>query len=381
MGEATFARPAIIAVLIIGVISGFIPALQGVLLPQLVEEGRLGMAELGQVAMAEAMGTLIAVSLANAFLKPERLRLLVGAAALIGLLLDVMTARLSGGEILVVRFAHGLCAGVLLWLWVGLLTRIANPGRWVAIYVTAQASTLLVLSYLFATTVLPWGGAMAGFVVVAALYGLMGVLALFVPPYFAPLDQAGGSIMPDRVGWVALFAVFAHLAAILALWVYIKPYGQQIGLDDATIGLAISVALGSQILAGLLATGLAGRVHAGRMLVFVSLASIGALVLLGMAHTALPFIIGTTAFAFFWMLGPPFHMPFLIDVDPSRRSAIHMATAQLVGVAAGPAIASAMITDIDVSGALLAAAVFYAAGGAIIAALGRRPYGVAPAGS
>ena len=374
MGHATFPRNAVLATLIIGVISGIIPALQGVLLPQLVAEGRLTLAELGRVAMAEAVGTLLAVSLANALLKPERLRLMVGGAAVVGLLLDLATAQLSGMQIMAARFAHGLCAGVLLWVWVGLLTRIDNPGRWVAIYVTVQAATLLGLASFFSTTLLPWGGAMAGFAAVAIMYGLMILLALWVPRQFAPHDQAGGSIMPDRAGWIALFAVFAHLAAILALWVYIKPYGQQIGLDDATTGLAISIALGSQIVAGLLATVLAGRVKAAHMLVFVSLASIGALAVLAFAQSALIFILATTVFAFFWMLGPPFHMPFLIDIDPSRRAAIHMATAQLVGVAAGPAIASVMVGQKDVSAALLAAAVLYGLGGLIIAGMSlRRP--------
>jgi len=210
--------------------------------------------------------------------------------------------------------------------------------------------------------------------VVAILYGVMGLLAFWVPAQFAPHDEAGGSIMPDMAGWIALFAVFAHLAAILALWVYIKPYGQQIKLDDATTGLAISIALGSQIAAGLMATALAGRVKAGRMLVIVTLGSLAALAALAFAQSALIFILATTAFAFFWMLGPPFHMPYLIDVDPSRKAAIHMATAQLVGVAAGPAIASVMVGSQDVSGALLAAAVLYGLGGAIIAAMSlRRP--------
>lgn len=110
----------------IGIIAGFIPALQGTLLPQLVKEGRLTLAELGQMAMAEAMGTLLAISIANAMLKPERLKWCVLTAAVAGMALDLATTRLSDFSILAVRFTHGLSAGVLLWVWVGFVTRIAN---------------------------------------------------------------------------------------------------------------------------------------------------------------------------------------------------------------------------------------------------------------
>lgn len=372
MTSHTFSRSASLSMLVIGVISGMIPALQGTLLPQLVKEGQLTLAALGQVAMAEAIGTLLAVSLANAYLKPERLRIYVVATAVIGLLLDLVTAKLLGGEIIAARFAHGVCAGVLIWVWVGFITRCDNPARWIAVYVTAQASTLFVLSAYFSTMLLPQGGAQAGFVVVAGFYGLMGLLAVFVPSRLAPLGHGDGSVMPDLKGWIGLFAVFAQIAAILALWVYLKPYGKQIGLSDDVTGLAVSIAMGSQIVAGLLAAAMAGRVRAAPLIVFTASMSVLSIVALAFAQAPVPFIAATTAFAFLWMVGPPFHMPYLIDIDPSRRSALHMTTAQLLGVAAGPAIASIAVSDDNVTGALVVAGVLYAIGGAIIAATALR---------
>lgn len=372
MSDSPFNRAASFALLTIGVISGFIPALQGTLLPQLVKEGRLTLAELGQVAMAEAIGTLIAVSVANAMLRPEKLKLWILVSAVVGLVLDLATARLTGHVILAARFGHGVCAGILLWVWVGFLTRSDNPGRWVAIYVTAQALTLLILSYWFSTTLLPEGGAIAGFAIVAGLYALIGLLSAVVPNRFAAQGHGGGSIMPNAKGLIALFAIFAQLAAILAMWVYIKAYGKQIGLDEATTGLAVSIAMGSQIAAGILATLLAGRVRPAPLILGCVAASIASLILLIVVQSPMAFIAGTTAFAFFWMLGPPFHMPYLIDVDPSRKAALHMATAQLVGVAVGPALASVAVGGETVTGALVVAAALYAVGGVIIAATALR---------
>lgn len=317
--------------------------------------------------MAEAIGTLLAVSIASAMLKPRYLKLYVLASAMIGLALDLATARLTGHTILAARFAHGLCAGLLLWIWVGFLTRCNNPGRWVAIYVMAQAATLLLLSSWFSSSLLPQGGANAGFAIVAGLYGLIALLTIFTPPHFEPIAHGSTSIRLSRTGWIGLFAIFTLMAAILATWVYLKPYGQQIGLDEATTGLAVSVAMGAQIASGLIGTVLAGRVRNAMMLLSVVAASIASLVFLLTAHSAFTFVIGTAAFAFFWMLGAPFYMPYLIDIDPSRRSALHMTTSQLVGVAAGPAIASMAVDGETVTGALIVAAALYVLGALIVA--------------
>jgi MFS transporter, DHA1 family, inner membrane transport protein len=351
-----FSRSACLMTLAIGIISGMVPALQSSLLPQLVVEG-----------------TLVAIIMANATLKPERLRLIVIVAAVAGLLLDLATARLFGTQIALARFAHGLCAGVLVWVWIGLLTRIENPARLMALYITIQAGLLLALSTFFATTLLAWGGAMAGFGALALLYGLMVILAFGVPPRFEPLIEEGGSIWPDTAGWVGLTVVFLQLAAILALWVYIKPLGQQFGLSDAEAGLTISIALGSQIFAGIAAAAVAGRARAPLVLFLVAIISAAATVVLGITGSSMVFTLGTVIFAFLWMFAPPFQMPYLIELDPSRRAAMHMATAQLLGIAAGPALASLAVSRSNVRGALLSSGVLYLMSALIIAATAMRP--------
>ncbi len=362
-----FPRTAAIATLVIGVISGFIPTLQGALLPQLVTEGRLTLAALGQVAMAEALGTLIAIVLATALLKPKRLRLVTAASATIGMLLDLATAHLQGYEIVAARFAHGLCAGVLLWLWVGFLTRLANPGRWIAAYVTCQSATVMVLSYWFTTALLPSGGAMAGFIVVSILYGVLILAAWLVPPQFQALIQEGGSIIPDRKGWIGLAAVFFQVAAILALWVYVKPLGQSAGLSETAIGFAITLALASQIPAGLCATPFVGRLSSGTLLLAAIALSLGAIVSLGvMGYNGIVFTLSVVVFGFFWVFSVPFMMPYLIDIDPSRRAAMHMSTAMSVGVAVGPALASVAVSQNGVTGALWVAGFLYGLTGLII---------------
>jgi MFS transporter, DHA1 family, inner membrane transport protein len=147
--------------LIIGVTSGMVPALQPLLLGQLAAEGRISLAEIGQAAMLEALGMALAASIAGAMLPPRRLRAIAVGAVLTGLSVNVATPQLSGLSLAMLRGLGGISAGMLLWLWIGLLTRAALPARLIAIAVTLQASFQLALSSLFASYLLPWGGSIA----------------------------------------------------------------------------------------------------------------------------------------------------------------------------------------------------------------------------
>jgi predicted MFS family arabinose efflux permease len=372
MNDHEFSRTATGASLVVGVISGFIPPLQATLLPQLVKEGHLTLAQLGQVAMAEAFGTVLAVTLANALLKPNNLRLYGIAAALLGLVLDLATAQLAGEAILAVRFVHGLCAGILLWLWVGFLARLDNPARIGGIYVAANSALALALTAYFSAQLLPQHGSAGGFAAVAFCFAVIVIGACFIPARYAPLGHGDGSILPDAKGWLGLFAVFAHIAGMLAMWVYIKPFGQSLGLSEQSTSLAVTVALAAQMAGGLMASVIARRVRPGALLVGVAATCVGSLLVLGSATVAVVFIAAATVFGFAGTVGSPFHLPYLIEIDPSRRSALHTMTAQLLGVAGGPALASLMVSGGGASGALLASMLLYGVGGAVIAATALR---------
>jgi DHA1 family inner membrane transport protein len=359
-----FPRSAEITLLVISIVSGFIPTLQGLLLPQMVSEGRLALAQLGQVAMAEAIGTLVALALVNAFLKPRRLRWVTAGAAIFGMMIDLATTRLEGGEIAVARFGHGLCAGLLLWVWIGFLTRSKNPGRWIGLFFAVESATVMLLSYWFNSTLLPWGGATAGYVVVAILYGTLFLLARLVPSHFAPLLQRGQSIVPDFKGWVGLGVVFCQVGAIIAMWIYLKPQGQQAGFSDAVIGLAMTLALGSQVFAGVIGAAVAGRVSSRLVLVVIAALSAAVVITLTVPGiSSITFTMAVIVFAFLWAFGPPFQMMYLIDIDQTRRASMHISTASLVGVVVGPALASFAVSQNGVIGASWVAVGLYGLAG------------------
>lgn len=49
----------------------------------------------------------------------------------------------------------------------------------------------------------------------------------------------------------------------------------------------------------------------------------------------------------------PFLMPMSIEADPSRRAAVQGGAAELLGLAAGPLLASRVVSEHDVHGALV----------------------------
>jgi DHA1 family inner membrane transport protein len=355
-----FPRSAEITVLFISVVGGFIPALQGLLLPQLMSEGRLALAQLGLVAMSEAIGTLAALALANAFLKPRNLRWVTAGAAIVAMILDLATTRLNGVEIAVARLGHGLCAGLLLWIWIGFLTRTKAPGRWLGLFFSVESATAMLLSYWFSASLLPSGGSTAGFVVLAIIYGVLFLISRLVPPHYVPLLKSGQSIVPDFKGWIGLGVVFCQVGAIIATWIYLKPQGQAAGYSDSVIGLAMTLALGSQIFAGALGAALSGRVNS-RLVMFVvaalSAAAIVTFTIPGIGN--IMFTAAVIAFAFLWAFAPPFQISYLIEIDHSRRAAMHISTASLVGVVVGPALASFAVSQNGVIGALWVAVCLY----------------------
>lgn len=363
MTPERFSTSQIAGLIFIAVVAGCVPALQPILLGGLLAEHRLSAAQIGQAAMVEGLGMAVAAALAGAFLKPHRLRLIAGTAALAMAAANGASIVADAVGVIAARGANGLASGVLLWILVGMLTRAAAPGRLFAIYVTMQATGAFLLSTLYAAYVVPRFGIAASYAVLAALGLVLLVPALLlIPDRYAPIAAtAGGSQWPTPGGAIGLLAVACYLAGIMALWVYLVPLGAQLGRDPATVGFGISVAIGVQILGGLAATALATRLGGGTASLIGAIGNIAAIALLLGGDSDATFYGAAAIFSFFWMFVPPFHLPLLIAFDPSHRSAMFVSSAQLVGVSAGPMIAATLVTATAFTAAASAAIALFAA--------------------
>lgn len=296
----------------------------------------------------------ISVTLATRFLPVTRLRPMLALAILVLVLCNGVTPFAGPTGIVALRAFNGMACGILLWLIIGMFARAENPARLFAIYITAQSVATFVLSTAVANFLAPMFGGAVSYGLVAALgIVLLGAVSS-IPPSYPPLQGSGdegsndqgnsetSSAMPTLRGVPGLLAIFLYMSGVIALWAYILPIGQQLGLGQNDIAQAISASLAVQIGGGLLAFAVAGRISATLAFLLSALASIAGIVL-AVSGSLFGWYVGTAIFAFAWIFCPPFHIPFLLKLDPSRRTALFAGSAQLFGVSFGPFAASLIV--------------------------------------
>lgn len=365
----TLASQAIAAILALACLAGLVPTLQPLLLGALAAEGRLSTVQIGHAAMLEAAGMGLSSGLAGAFLQPVRLRRLIAIALLLGLGSNLAAVHGAGAGLLVARFMCGVASGLLVWLFAGMTARAADPTRIGGAYVVAQGASGLAAAALLTSLVLPQWGAAGGYLGLAALDVLLLGAVLIAPRAFPPLSDAAAPSRVDLRGGAALIAALLHLAAIMALWVYFVPLAARTGQSTETTEIAVWAALAAQIAAGVVAAAISAKLRPTPALMVCVVASLAAIAQIAAAPPAPMFIAAATAFGFFWMFAIPFQIPFMIAVDPSRRAALLLPSAQISGVAAGPAIAAWSIDAGSLLNAFAASAAMFVASMALILAL------------
>lgn len=348
-----FAAREIAAVMITGVVGVLIAGLQPQLLGALAVEGRLSAAQLGYVATIELLMMGLGAGLAGAVLKPVGLRGITLVASLVLALIDGITPLADAAWIIAARAAAGIAEGILIWIAIGLIARMAAPARWSGIYLAAQTLAQLVLATLFARAIIPAYGASGGFIGLA-LVSLLPVLTLTMLPRAYPLlpktDVPGG--LPSAAGFVALAAVLLYLAFVVGVWVYIEPLAIQAGVAPSIVAYAVPLSLAMQVAGASVATFFADRIPALPVLALASVANLAILYLLGNQPSAMILLGCIAVFGFLWLFVLPFQVPMVIAADPTRRAAVLIAGAQLLGSSLGPLVASAIVSDGDVRGTL-----------------------------
>lgn len=374
-----FERRGVVSILLTGVAGGSIAALQPLLLGGLMAAGRIDGPQIGQAAMAESLGMALSATLAAAFLKPRNLRVIIAAAAAVALGANLLTMVSEGMGVIAARALHGACSGLMLWLLVGLLTRTQLPARLLAIYITVQACVAFALAGLFTAIMIPRFGATGSYAVLSAIDGLVLILSTQLPRRYDAIPHAPTGGRPSARGLIGLLGIVMYFAGLLGFWVYVEPLLVALGYSPKTARTAISLAVGTQIVAGIAASVLAARLRATPTILIGAAASILCILLLIVTQGTLVMFSAVIAFSFFWMFVPAFQMPFLIEIDPSRRAAMHIAAAQLFGAAIGPLVASAAVSLVGIEAVAGSAMALFAAGALCIATAHRGVRQVLPA--
>ncbi len=341
------------AVMFVGVTGIMIAGLQPLLLGTLEHENRISPVQLGQAATAELLAMGLAAFIAGALLKPQSLKLIAIVASLLLAGVDVATPYVQGDAITLLRGLAGVPSGILIWVTVALIARSPTPERWSGVYLTVQTLGQFVLATIMSLTVVPAYGSDGGWFTLAAFCVITALAALAIPSSYALLPRTeGNSSLPGARGWIALVSAFLYSAFTIGVWVYAEPLSKQAGHDPGVTGMAVSVSLACQVAGGAAATLLAGRVN--WLWTTLIAAALSAAVTAGMATLPGPemFLVLSGAFGFLWLFVLPFLVPMVIEADPTRRAAVLIGGAQVLGASFGPFFASMLVTETDARGAL-----------------------------
>jgi len=338
--------------MVCGVTGLLIPGLQPLLLGALVNEHRVATSDIGAIATAELLCMGVTAGLAGSFLKAARLKLIALFALALFATLNIATAFAPSTQILALRAAAGVPSGLLVWLAISLIARAPTPERWAGAYVTAQTLGQLLVAIVLSTFVMNHSGAAGGFIGLAAICALNMVAVVFLPRQLEPLPQAATAGLPNLRGWIALSVSFFLLAATSGAWVYLESLSHQAGHPSGIIGQAVSISLGFQVAGGLAATVLAGRIPWLFALIACAIVDLAVFALFATSPAPPLFIAAAAVMGFVWLFAVPFLVPMTIDADPTRRAALLIGGAQLVGGSLGPLFASFFVTNTDAHGAL-----------------------------
>ena len=191
-------------------------------------------------------------------------------------------------------------------------------------------------------------------------FGVFAIAGSFVLPDSLarlPKPDSGSSALP-LAGLVGLASVFFYLAGIVGLWVFAEQIGTGGKIAPDVVGFAVAASFAAQIAGSLLATVSTGKINPSVVLLVCCAANLAIILVLGGGFSTAIYVGAIVLFGFLWMLAMPFQTRMLLDVDPTRRTAMFLSAAQLFGSAAGPLVTSAF-AGAGLGGALRADAVLF----------------------
>jgi hypothetical protein len=354
----------------VGSVALLMLGLQPLLLAALVDQGRLSDLQVGLAAAAELLTLGLTAGLSASLLKPQRVRLINAGACLALAAANGLSVLTSGYGFVASRALAGIAAGFLVWIAVVVITRALAPDRWAGIFLTVQTLAQAALAAVLPLTAMARWGVNGGLGTLAAIALAATAASLLLDDRFSvlpkPAESAAGLPLRSVAG---LASVFCYMAGIVGLWVFVERLGTAAGASTALTGLTVALALAAQVTGSSAATFLAGRLPTVLVLVGCAAGNIAVVALLGASWGKAPYVAGVMVFGFLWLFALPFQTRLLITLDESRRSAMLLSAAQLLGSAGGPLVTSAFATGASLRGTLLADAGMFAAAGLVTAFL------------
>lgn len=325
---------------------------------QLASEWQLTPAEIGYLFSAELGAMSLATLPAWWWMSRLNWRRVALCACAVFLVANLVSSAVSQYEtLLIVRFIASLAGGTLMILCISCAAGTANPSRVYAFWVLGQLLLgmvgLLVLPALFASF-----GLKVVYLILAAIMLCCLPLVPAFPSRFQPMSAA--SRQPPTVALLrklcAVLAVLTFYISLSAVWTFIGTIGSAAELSAAQIGMVLAAATVFGII-GAGAAALRGTRRPDRIPVWLGYGLLILSIVLLLSHPLLVrFALAALLFKFTWTFVLPFILARVAGLDNNGRL---MNSINLViggGMAAGPALAGALLQRFSSADALLAAA-------------------------
>ncbi|MDR3473030.1 MAG: hypothetical protein P4M09_15325 [Devosia sp.] len=345
------------ALLLIGAVGMLICGVQPVLLGALLNEHRLSAVQLGWGTTAEFLTLGVSISVAGAFFKTRNMKAKIAIAAVIAIAADGLMHGESGLAVVTNRAVCGAAEGVLVWCTTCMIARSAGPARWAGVFLTLQGISQLVFAAGAPVTIMSALGADGGFYALAGTATLALLAAAAMPDQMADLPKSGasgegGASAYTPAAIASVISVFLIAAFSIGLFAYLAPLATQAHIGGQGLGLIVSISLATSILGSALAALMADRVTYFAVFVVCLVVNAMTLAVLATLPSLVVFAVAAGVFGFFWLYFLPFQLPFVIESDPTRRIAVIVPGAQLLGGSAGPLLCSFFVSDGEARGAL-----------------------------
>ena len=246
----------------------------------------------------------------------------------------------------VTRFFTGMATGTIVplcYVVVGLTAKSSRNFGLLMVTVMSYAAVVFVaVPSVFETL------GFTGLVTFYALFSLLGLFAVRHMPTVGTTQNdsaATGVTLSWTYRIMALGAMFVYFIALFSVWAYMSLIGQDVGLTDQQIANALTVAQFAGIAGALSVIALGDRFGRALPLLLALGGSIVSIFIMGNYRMALGFTVAAALFNFFWNLGHPFLLAAHASFDQSGRQVTYATAMQMMGIAAGPAIAAAILTD------------------------------------
>ena len=335
--------------------------IQPLALGALQSAGRLTVSQMGLAATVEMLALGGVSAALAAWLRHHRLRswLLIGCLAVAAA--NVLGLFAGGIAFIATRGAAGVGGGIILWVATGVVTRRIDAPRVNAIFQGAQAVAQGISAALIPIFLGPRLGANASLVVLGGMAAVVMPLIAFIPSEL-PLRHTDSMDRPafHASSYLGLGASFLIMAGIVGVWVFVEPIAATAGIAVTTVSAAIAASLGTQVIGALLIASTITLVAPSIGVIAMALLYMIVIGVLAWGHSSTAFVVVILLFGALWTVTMSLLLPFMIKLDPTRRAAMLLPGAILLGSSAGPAIAGTVATDTNIGPALLACAAMFA---------------------